>query len=306
MKELVEIRGKKIYVEVHGSDDAPALLYLHGGPGQGSYDFSILQAKSLAQHVRLVIIDQRGVLRSEEIREEEEFKLDDIIHDCEELRKYLQLASWSVLGHSFGAYLALCYALEYPTVIDKLIFDCPAFDLYDSSCSLLLGAAEQFEELQLMEQAEACRQLATSEVPVEGFWWRFFEPINELGEYRNHLYVWHEEKDFYEKLVTDSPFPRQWWEKSNTFSQKLMQEGRMFEPLTKRLAELTCPALLVRGRYDWVSSTKQVHYFQELVSLGESYEFTQSAHFPRFEEKEQYAEIISSFLLKNQSLKINL
>jgi proline iminopeptidase len=63
--ELIEIRGKKLYVECIGSIDKPPVLYLHGGPGESCHDFSYHQSKRLGEHVRLIAIDQRGVCRSE-------------------------------------------------------------------------------------------------------------------------------------------------------------------------------------------------------------------------------------------------
>ena len=39
MEDLMPIRGKRLYVHVAGPASAPALLYLHVGPGAGSYDF---------------------------------------------------------------------------------------------------------------------------------------------------------------------------------------------------------------------------------------------------------------------------
>ena len=36
---LIAARGTRLYVDERGPADAPALLYLHGGPGSGSYDF---------------------------------------------------------------------------------------------------------------------------------------------------------------------------------------------------------------------------------------------------------------------------
>ena len=65
MENLLHIRGKRLYVHVAGPISAPALLYLHGGPGAGSFDLETLQERLLAQHVRLITLDQRGVLRSD-------------------------------------------------------------------------------------------------------------------------------------------------------------------------------------------------------------------------------------------------
>lgn len=103
---LREVRGKRLYVEVLGAESAPALLYLHGGPGTGSYDFTLHQGARLAAKLRVVALDQRGVLRSDPLAEGEAFSLDDLVADCEALRKELGIARWTVLGHSFGGYLA--------------------------------------------------------------------------------------------------------------------------------------------------------------------------------------------------------
>ncbi|MBL1705195.1 alpha/beta fold hydrolase, partial [Klebsiella pneumoniae] len=77
------------------------------------------------------------VCRSEEITEDETFGLKDLIEDCEELKKALQIEKWSIVGHSFGGYLALLYAATYPNSIEKIIFEGPTFDFVLTSRSLL-------------------------------------------------------------------------------------------------------------------------------------------------------------------------
>lgn len=133
MADLIEtgkymnIRGKKLYVETHGDPKNKPVLYLHGGPGESCYDFSFHQAERLKDSLYVIMIDQRGVCRSEEITEDEAFGLNDLIEDCEELKKVLQIKKWSIIGHSFGGYLALLYASIYPGSIKKIIFEGPTF-----------------------------------------------------------------------------------------------------------------------------------------------------------------------------------
>ena len=55
------------------------------------------------------------------ITEDEAFGLNDLIEDCEEL-KVLQIEKWSIIGHSFGGYVALLYASIYPSSIE-IIFE---------------------------------------------------------------------------------------------------------------------------------------------------------------------------------------
>ena len=77
---LVPVRGTRVYVEDTGPRDAPALFYLHGGPGTGGYGFSFYQRERLSPRLRLVVIDQRGVLRSDPILETEMVVLDQSAH----------------------------------------------------------------------------------------------------------------------------------------------------------------------------------------------------------------------------------
>lgn len=67
MKHYYNSRNKQIFYEDLGDSSLPVFLYLHGGPGTGSYDFMCVQGLRLSKFIRIIAIDQRGVLRSEEI-----------------------------------------------------------------------------------------------------------------------------------------------------------------------------------------------------------------------------------------------
>jgi proline iminopeptidase len=46
---LMQIRGTRLYVDQRGAADAPPILFIHGGPGAGSYDFLAFQGERLAR-----------------------------------------------------------------------------------------------------------------------------------------------------------------------------------------------------------------------------------------------------------------
>lgn len=135
--QFIEINGKKLYVEVNDTNAEKAILYLHGGPGESCFDFTYHQTNRLGQNFRLIAFDQRGVCRSEGIGENEPFGLGDLVEDCEELRHSLGVKKWSLIGHSFGGYLAVLYALRYPDSIEKVIFEGPTFDFTYTAKALL-------------------------------------------------------------------------------------------------------------------------------------------------------------------------
>jgi len=59
---LIPVRDTRLWVEDYGPRDAPALLYVHGGPGLGVFEFSHYMRDQFTD-LRLILIDQRGVLR---------------------------------------------------------------------------------------------------------------------------------------------------------------------------------------------------------------------------------------------------
>lgn len=162
----MQIRGKPLYVEVMGAEHSPALLYLHGGPGGvGCLDFMRTQAPALARQMKVVSFDQRGTLRSQAYAEGEPVTLDDIVADAEALRMAIGVDRWAVLGHSYGGYLAVLYALAYPEATTTLLLESPTFSFTLSEQSLLRKNAALFEATGGGHNAARCLSLAEVDEP---------------------------------------------------------------------------------------------------------------------------------------------
>jgi proline iminopeptidase len=256
--KLIELRGKQLYVEVLGPADAPPLLYLHGGPGSGSYEFGLYQGQRLAKNFRLILMDQRGVLRSDPLGPNESFGLDDIIEDAEALRVKLGYEKWSVLGHSFGGYVAARYAILHPDSIDRLVFDDPTFDLASSARSLLLGAAREYALMGKKQEQRQCLAAARGAMTPVELWKTVAQLTNALGDRRNNLYVHGPDKKFFDRVESESKLPKELWGRGGVHQEKLFNEGKIFESLLSELAQIRSPALLIHGRYDLVTAPDQV------------------------------------------------
>ena len=55
--------------------------------------------------------DQRGCGRSEDV---EPYEITASVDDLDALRAYWGHEAWTIIGHSWGAHLALLYAIQYP------------------------------------------------------------------------------------------------------------------------------------------------------------------------------------------------
>ncbi len=91
------------------------ILCCHGGPGL----WDMFGALDLGPRFRLIRWDQRGAGRSEP---RGPYTLERMVADVDAVRGYHGLESVPVLGHSWGAHLALLYALAHPDRVSALIY----------------------------------------------------------------------------------------------------------------------------------------------------------------------------------------
>lgn len=290
---LLSIRGRDLYVETVGHESAPALIYLHGGPGAGSYDFSLTQGALLSRRLRLIMLDQRGVLRSQPLADGDSCTLRDLIEDLEALREALGLRTWSLVGHSFGGYLGLSYTLTYPNSVDRLIFENATIDIDSSARELLRAAAALYLEMGESAKAQECTDAAAALTPPRETWARFGELVNNMPR-RDELYF-HGDTQVFGRLVAASGLPGEFWSRGAVHQRKLYEDGALFESLKPRLPELQRPSLMICSAFDHVTAPDQVSAFA-VNSTRTVSRFPVSGHFAHIEEPEHFAQVVSDFV----------
>ncbi len=110
--------GHRIYVEQCGRPDGVPVLVLHGGPGGGCspsmrryFDPSVY---------RIVLFDQRGCGRSRPHASVEANTTWHLVADIERIRETLGIDRFHIFGGSWGATLALIYAITHPDRVAHL------------------------------------------------------------------------------------------------------------------------------------------------------------------------------------------
>jgi proline iminopeptidase len=293
--DLLNIRGKDLYVEVYGSAEKEAVLYLHGGPGESCYDFSVAQAEILAENFMVVAIDQRGVCRSEVIGTNEEFGLKDIIEDCEALRKELNISKWSLIGHSFGGFLSVLYASEFPDSIHKIIFEGPTFDFELTSRSLLRKTAALLTETGKHEAAKDCLALADTQeaVTIRELTEKYMEFSDLLEEERMRIYRFdlHSGVDY--SYYTDDEW-ESFYDRSDIHYDRLREEGEIFKSLLPDLKALPHEMLLLKGDCDPAPCERQVAAFKDTKN-GRVYTIQNCGHTPHYETPEEFTRVVNEF-----------
>jgi proline iminopeptidase len=106
----VAVPGGKIYWRKYGSGDKIPLLTLHGGPGSAHNYLLPLQA--LADERPVIFYDQLGCGRADAPEDESVYTIQRSVDEVDAVRAALDLDRVVLLGHSWGALLAVEYLCQ--------------------------------------------------------------------------------------------------------------------------------------------------------------------------------------------------
>ena len=290
---LLKVNGTRLYADIRGAEDAPPLLFVHGGPGQSCFDFMRVQGDRLARTLRVIGVDMRGLLRSDPWDGEVTAEL--LVEDLEAVREELGYASWAVLGHSAGGWLATLYAYTRPESVSAVVFDSPGWDADVANRHRLALVADIMEETGDTEGAAAARELMVlpRRMTYDDGAWELFARVGD----RYDAIVFHNAEalaDFEEGRAA-SGFTEEDFERGAAAHVAALRP-RMFESWLDRLADIRPPSLLLRGRYDPVVPPVAVNAYREAVPDPKVVTFDNSSHMPHLEEPDAYAEAVTSFL----------
>ena len=119
----IPVGGASLYSRDIGG--GAAVIVVHGGP---DFDHSYLlpELDRLSDKYHLIYYDQRGRGKSAGGVQPEDVTLESELSDLDKVRESFQLQSTAVLGHSWGAVLAMEYAIRHPDRVSRLILLNPA------------------------------------------------------------------------------------------------------------------------------------------------------------------------------------
>jgi proline iminopeptidase len=181
--------GHRIYVEQCGRRDGVPVLVLHGGPGGGC---SPAMRRYFDPAVyRTVLFDQRGCGRSRPTAAVVANTTWDLIADIESIRETLGIAQFILFGGSWGATLALTYAITHPDRVRHMVLR-----------GVFLGTRAELDWFYGGGAGAFFPEL----------WARFIDPIPEAE--RGNLIAAYHRRLFSGNMVEEMRFARLWaqWE----------------------------------------------------------------------------------------------
>jgi proline iminopeptidase len=288
----VAVRGTRLYVCEIGAEDAPALLYVHGGPGMGCHEFVRWQGQALGGRLRLIAFDQRGFHHSDPIGQDEPLSEQVIVEDCEALREALGVKSWFVLGHSYGGRVALRYAARHPDSVRGVIFENPAWSMELTHRFRMPVIAAIYERHGRTREAAACRDVAarpdafTDDAPLM----KLIGGIARLGE----TWYLHDRSDtnFFDSAGLEPLHPTA----DASAAKRLRRDPLNAEDLRLLLDELAMPARLIVGEADLVTSPEQTESFVAAFGRENVAVVGKAGHFVQGEQPEIYTKLVLDFV----------
>jgi proline iminopeptidase len=280
---LEELNGVELYLEDTGPKDAPALMYLHGGPGYNSYSFQDIVGESLEQY-RVVYPDQRGCGRSGQLPDNDLrfYTIDALVDDLEAVREHLGLARFTPLGHGFGAVIALEYARRFARRVENVVVINPWVHFPELSRTLLEEAA-RLSGMSLKDVP------SDSETRIE----RAFALLNS--------------RDLLTALHFPNPQGRLRLEFSDAESTLMaggnVQEGLVLNGLWDLeyplyFSEITRPIGVIAGTLDRTSYPGQTDWVVDLTPNAELAEIEDAGHYPWVDDLDSFVAALEHFVPK--------
>ena len=282
----LSVNGTELYFDVVGSGlDAtsgfrqkPTLVILHGGPG---FDHTYLRPwlDPVSEVAQLVYIDERGCGRSAR-HTNEYYQLgimaDDIVLFC----KTLDIERPMVLGQSFGGFVALSMALRHPDFMSGIVlFDTsPAWTGgYDLDALEQLVDGQRGKELREVAYKESTGTATAEELK------RFEQEIMPL--------YWHQGfKPEYIAELFGNPLVNM---DIATYMMGTLSKEYDMRPY---LSEIKVPALVLQGRYDWVTPMTGAEEMAQAIANGQLHIFEHSGHMVFMEEPEELVAVLKQWI----------
>ena len=278
---LVRIDDCSLWVVERGPIDGFPMFVVHGGPGLDHHEFADYLDPLTDDGIRLMFMDIRANGRSDRTPPHT-WTLERHAQDIIMLALNLGVRRYAVLGHSYGAFVALQNAVDYPgqafaTIVSGGI---PSVRFLDGA-----GAAlEAFEPAELRDQVRASWEREATVQTQEDVaslmhdqWpFHFADPHDpRIGDY--------------EARTADTVF-------APDVLRQLATANDGGIDLEDRLHEVSQPVLVLAGRHDRVCPVAAAERMAELLPNEELHIFEDSAHMMFVEQAEEYLGVVRAFL----------
>jgi pimeloyl-ACP methyl ester carboxylesterase len=278
---LVELEdGGVLSVVELGPASGYPLMLLHGGPGLDHHEFRPWLDPLADMGVRMLYVDERGQGASPRV-DPATLTLQGFAHDIDRLARALDLGDYAVLGHSFGAFIALSHALERGSAAGYIISSGVA------STSALLADLER--EIDAFEPAYLRDQIRES--------WDAEAGLSSVAEARDG---------------TAAQMPFHFWEMGDAYSRYMQTDETVYAPEVlahfarngygnfewlDHLRWIRQPMLVIAGRYDRTCTLARSEEIHREVEGSQLVVVEKAAHMTHVEQPKVYIDAVRGWMI---------
>lgn len=274
--EFITSDGLELYYEKSGK--GVPCVYLHGGPGYWSKSFQYFSQELLEEKLEMVYLDQRGCGRSEH-SSTQDYSLSRFLDDIEELRIFLGINEWYVMGHSFGGILAVNYAQRFPESTKGIILSNVSLNMFDS----FEHQIQKGFDILGMEKKQILR--SNLELFMDTFY-SILSKLMEKEEYFKFQYMDLENKKYVDKIdegLKSDP----------NFQLYVFSSEEYFQDFSSLIEQLSRPVLVIAGKYDDAVGPTHHHTFK---FKDPKVRLLESSHHPYIENQLEFKDAILYFI----------
>ena len=269
--------GKLNIVEV--GSGLPMIL-LHGGPGLDHHELHPWHDGLAGAGVRLIYVDMRGQGLSERV-DPSTLSISGFAQDVDRLARALELDRYVLYGHSFGAIVTLCHALERGSADGYIVSSGAA------SSEALMADVER--EIARFEPASMRDQIRQS--------WADEAGLKTVAETRE---------------VVAAQMPFHFWEMGDTYRTFMERDDTVYAPevlahfasngygdfeWVDHLRWVSKPMLVLAGRHDRTCTVERAEEIHREVAGSELAVIEKAAHMTFVEQPAAYFSALRKWLI---------
>ncbi|MBI4428988.1 MAG: alpha/beta fold hydrolase [Ignavibacteriales bacterium] len=277
---LKDINGVQLYTKVVG--EGLPLVIVHGGPGL-DHSYLLPQIAQLGKYYKLIFFDMRASGRSSVNIDTNSMTLDTLLEDIDGIRKSFGIDKMNLMGHSWGGFLAMQYAVKYPDRLSSLLL----INTSPASSKLKDETERVAQSRMTKEDSEARLTLLRSEA------FRRRDPAAMASLFRISF-----RGSFFEPHYADSlslVFQPN-YSASSAMLQHLFKDRALLNyDLSRRLSAVRCPTLILGGEYDQVSPQILLDLQKSILS-STLVILKHCGHFPYIERQNDFIAAVRDFL----------
>ena len=289
--EYLSAEGARLFLTVRGDDrNAPVLLWLHGGPGGAERPLFRYYDGALEQRFVVAYWDQRGAGRSfDPNADPHELTIARHLADLEVVVEHLHHefgARVTLMGHSWGAALALLYARAHPQHIAAVIAVAPLVDTIAQQQAQYAFVAAEAERRDDRDAQTRLRSIGPPPHPSA----EDVLAMEALADRYGAVYYTRPNRiaamfgGVARGLVTPWEIPS--FIRANNVSLAAMNDELLTLHLAQSVPALDVPVFFFLGRYDRHADAVVAEQYLQLLRapVGRAVWFEHSAHNVPFEE----------------------